>query len=308
MTDVSVVVPTRNRADLLPLTVRSALGQRNVDLELVVVDDGSDDDTVRLVTHVDDPRVRLVRHERPCGVSAARNSGIAAARGRWVALLDDDDVWAPDKLATQLVAAGQVGRSWVYTGDVGVDGDLQVVSGAPPLAPEQVMAALPHHNAVPAGASNVMATADLFARVGAFDPDLHNNEDWDMWLRLAADGPPACVPRPLVAYRLHPGNASRNMARMLAELEVIARRHMVPVDRAAHRRWAAWSELADGRRWRAVSHYMAAVRRGDVASLPRAAVATMLGRRVVDVRTRNSAGLPWAAEAQRWLDDLRATS
>jgi glycosyltransferase involved in cell wall biosynthesis len=308
MTDVSVVVPTRNRAELLPLTLRSALLQRDVELEVIVVDDGSDDDTANVVASIDDPRVRLVRHDHPRGVSAARNSGIAAARGRWLALLDDDDVWAPDKLTSQLAAARQDKRAWVYTGDVSVDGELQVTGGAPPHTPPQVMEALRRHNAVPAGASNVVATADLFSRAGRFDPDLHNNEDWDMWLRLASHGPPACVPRPLVAYRLHPGNTSRNMARMLAELEVIARRHHVPVDRAAHHRWAAWSALADGRRWQAVSHYLGALREGDLGSLPRAGAAAVLGRRLVDLRTRDSAATAWAAQAQRWLDDLRAES
>lgn len=308
MTEVSVVVPTRDRAELLPLTLQCALGQRGVELEIVVVDDGSEDDTTQVVTGIGDPRLRLVRHDRPRGVSAARNTGIAAVRGRWVALLDDDDLWAPDKLVRQLTATRDAGRSWSYTGEVSIDGNLQVVGGAPPPDPDEVMAALPRHNAVPAGASNVVARRDALTRAGPFDPALHHSEDWDMWLRLADQGPPAWVPSPLVAYRLHPGNASRNMARMLGELEVIAKRHRVPVDRAAHHRWAAWSALADSRRWRAIAHYGAAVRCGDLRSVPRAGAAALLGRRLVDRRAHGMAASQWSAQAQRWLDELGAPS
>jgi glycosyltransferase involved in cell wall biosynthesis len=92
--DVSVVIPTRDRSRLLVLALRSALRQREVDLEVVVVDDGSGDDTPEVVAGLRDARVHLVRHPGPHGVSAARNSGIAAARGRWIAFLDDDDLAA----------------------------------------------------------------------------------------------------------------------------------------------------------------------------------------------------------------------
>ncbi len=104
MTDVSVIIPTRNRRQLLELTLRSVLWQRDVDFEVIVVDDGCTDDTPQMLRDLRDPRIRTVRHERSQGVSAARNHGIAEARGEWVAFLDDDDLWAPDKLTQQLDA------------------------------------------------------------------------------------------------------------------------------------------------------------------------------------------------------------
>ena len=100
MAEVTVVVPTRNRAAMLRQALRSVAAQRGVDLEAVVVDDGSTDATPAVVTAIGDRRLRLVRHQRPQGVSTARNRGVAEARGRWVAFLDDDDVWAPEKLAS----------------------------------------------------------------------------------------------------------------------------------------------------------------------------------------------------------------
>jgi glycosyltransferase involved in cell wall biosynthesis len=301
-----VVVPTRDRSRLLALTLRSVVWQQGVELEVVVVDDGSSDDTAQVVASFGDPRLRLVRHDRSQGVSAARNRGIAEATGSWVAFLDDDDLWAPDKLASQLQTARDTGRTWVYTGEVSVDQHLRILHGAPPPPPEAVVERLGRHNAVPAGASNVLVGADTLASAGRFDTGLCNNEDWDMWIRLARLGPPAWVRRPLLALRVHPGNASHNMDRMLAELDVIERRHRVPVDRAAHYRWAAWSCLRAGRQRAALGYYARAVRVGDLTSVARAAVA-LVNPAVAAARPLHpgAAGQAWIAEAQHWLDPLR---
>jgi hypothetical protein len=154
-----------------------------------------------------------------------------------------------------------------------------------------------------------LVRADALARAGRFDPGLRNNEDWDMWIRLARIGPPAWVCRPLVALRVHPGNASHNMDRMLRELDVIERRHRIPVDRAAHYRWAAWSCLRAGQRRAALGYYARAVRVGDLMSVGRAAVAlvhpAVAGARATRPACPGSAGHAWIAEAQAWLDPLR---
>jgi glycosyltransferase involved in cell wall biosynthesis len=306
---VSVVIPTHSRSGLLALTLRGVLRQRDVDFEVVVVDDGSTDDTAAMVMGLGDGRVRLLRHAQSLGVAAARNTGIAAARGRWVAFLDDDDLWAPDKLTLQLQAADHAGRCWAYAGDVEVDERLRVVAGAPPAPPERVMELLERHNAVPAGASNVVVRADMLARCGPFDEQLPNHEDWDLWIRLARLGPPAWVPQPLVALRQHAGNASWNMARMLRDLQVIERRHGITADRAAHHRWAAWVALRAGRRGEALRHYAGAVRGGDLTSLGRAVLAAAhpgVANARADRLARRAAGQPWAAAAQAWLDQLLA--
>jgi glycosyltransferase involved in cell wall biosynthesis len=310
MPEVSVVIPTRDRSRLLALTLRSVLWQREVDLEVVVVDDGSRDDTAQVVAGLADPRLRLVRHDTAQGVSAARNRGIAQARGEWVAFLDDDDLWAPDKLAHQLQAARRSGRSWVYAGAVNVDQHLQVLDGGPPPLPVRVVGRLEHHNAVPAGASNVIVQADTLACAGPFDTGLRNNEDWDMWIRLARLGPPAWVCHPLTAYRMHPAsNAFADADRMLAEAATIADRYGIPVDRAAQYRRAAWTCLRAGRRRQALGYYLGAVRVGDVISAARAVAAllhpapkaTYLRR---PLRHRAAGSMRWTAEAQAWLDQL----
>jgi glycosyltransferase involved in cell wall biosynthesis len=296
-----VVIPTRDRPELLALTLRSVLWQQDIELEALVVDDGSDPGTQAVVDDLHDVRVRLIRNAGPRGVSGARNIGIAAARGDWIAFLDDDDLWSPDKLRAQLAAGNEARAGWVYAGDVSVDEGLRVRSGSRPSLPEAVVAGLQTHNAVPAGASNVIVRRDVLDSVGRFDPGLGTSEDWDLWLRLAATTMPACVPRPLVALREHARMASRNVDRMLADIEIIAERHRIRVDRARHRRWAAWLCLEDGNRGGALRHYMRAAATGDIMSLGRAAL-TLVSPQVA--RRRPASADDWTSEAQKWLDDL----
>ena len=218
MTDVSVIIPTRNRRQLLELTLRSVLWQRDVDFEVIVVDDGCTDDTPQMLRDRRDPRIRMVRHERSQGVSAARNHGIAEARGEWVAFLDDDDLWAPDKLAHQLDALGRCGCRWAYAGAVDITVDNRVIAGRSPTPPEQVVKELPARNMLPAGSSNVIVAKAWLPMPTVFDGSLFHSADWDLWIRLARQGPPACVPEPLVGYRFHPGSTSLDLAGMYFEV------------------------------------------------------------------------------------------
>ncbi|HWC32537.1 MAG TPA: glycosyltransferase family 2 protein, partial [Actinomycetota bacterium] len=120
--EVTVVIPTRDRWSLLATAaLPAALVQEDVDLEVVVVDDGSRDETPERLAELTDPRLRVIRNLEPLGVAQARNAGIAAARGRWLAFLDDDDLWSPRKLRTQLDAARAAGASFVYAGVINVD-------------------------------------------------------------------------------------------------------------------------------------------------------------------------------------------
>src|SRR6266540_60278 len=183
--DVSVVIPTRGRTRLLASTLGTVLWQRDVDFEVVVVDDGSSDDTGEVVAGLGDTRVRLVRHPTAQGVSAARNRGIAEARGAWVAFLDDDDLWAPDKLARQLQAARGTGRAWAYAGAVKIDTNQRLIGGTPPAPPEQVAARLARWNPVPGGCSNVIISRAVLLAAGPFDHQLVNLADWDLWIRVA---------------------------------------------------------------------------------------------------------------------------
>jgi GT2 family glycosyltransferase len=307
--DVTVVIPTCGRLDLLRCSVATALGQDGVSVEVVVVDDDSPDGTGAWVAGQGDPRLRVVSHSARRGVSAARNTGIEAARGRWVAFCDDDDVWAPDKLASQLAAAAAPGCRWVYTGEVHVDERLRLLGGGPPLPPADAMAMLGSVNSIPAGGSTVVVRAELLAEVGPFDTGLRRTEDWDMWLRLARTGPPASVRRPLVGYRHHRGNARTDPAPMVTEPAVLARRYGIAVDHAAMLRRAAWTCLQGGRRSTAAAYYLRAAARGDLRSLARAGAALTHpaagGGEAYRLLQWSPDARRWAAEAESWLAPLR---
>jgi glycosyltransferase involved in cell wall biosynthesis len=223
--DVSVVIPTRNRSALLAMSLRGVLAQRDVALEVIVVDEASEDDTRSVIAKLDDPRIRVVRHDTCQGVSAARNRGVAEARAEWIAFLDDDDLWAPDKLAQQLHAARETGAPWVYVGHVNVNIHNEVTGGEPPLLPEALLRELPARNVVPGGCSGVMVSKRALASAGGFDVRLQPLADWDLWLRLARTGPPACVPRPLVAYRVHGHQMSLDAARVEREFSILSERY-----------------------------------------------------------------------------------
>ena len=273
---------------------------------MVVVDDGSTDDT-HAVAAAAGPRVVLVRNQKPAGVSAARNRGIRAARGAWIAFCDDDDLWSPDKLVLQLEAAERAGAHWAYTGDVNVDDRLRILSGGPPPDPDTVVALLPRWNPIASGGSNVAVRAEVLASVGGFDPELRRTEDWDLWIRLARTGPPAWVCEPLVAYRFHAGNVVTDPGDMVEEARRLAAKHAIPVDMTAMHRRAAWASLRGGHRMQAVRQYALAIARGDVRSVGRAAVAMFHPAIGSNAMFRFLTRDPlWVARAEPWLQTFAA--
>ena len=307
---VTVVIPTCGRSTLRD-AVRAALRQVDVEVAVVVVDDSGTGSVRAIGGPLADPRVRLVVHSERAGVARSRNDGIAAATGEWVAFLDDDDVWATDKLVRQIDAAEAIGADWAYAGVAAVDEDLRclTVDAAPPVA--TVVEDLPVRNGVPATASNVVVRRSALQRVGPFDPRFRHLADWDLAVRLAAAGPPAVVEDPLVGYRIHQSGASSDNADLPGELEEFATKHGWrrpgrPVDRAEVWRWMGASSLRAGHRWSAARSYARAARAGDLAALPRAIVAAldpMATRHALALRDRGDAGLAQRADA--WLTPLR---
>jgi glycosyltransferase involved in cell wall biosynthesis len=306
MSGVSVIVPTRNRGRLLATTLRSVLWQRDVELEVIVVDEASTDDTVEIVAGLDDPRVVLVRHDEPQGPSAARNRGADEASREWIGFLDDDDVWAPDKLARQVAAAQASGRAWAYVGAVNVGPRLEIISGSVPPTPDQVVAALPRYNPIPGGGSNVILRYPVFVEIGGFDERFPPCEDWEMWVRLALSGAPASVPRPLVGYRLHGGSSSLDPMTIVRCARLIEQVHATAVDWGRLHRWLAESYLRIDEPTRAIGQFVRAAVRGEAGGVA-SDLTAILRRRVasrVGGRVEPSSEKEWIAEASAWLRQL----
>lgn len=279
MPDIAVIIPTRGRAHLIGPTLKSALAQQDVDIEVIVVDDGSIDHTANVVTGQLDGRIQLIRSEHSMGVSRARNRGVSSARSSWIAFLDDDDLWAPDKLRRQLDAARQGGRGWAFAGAAGFDGRGRILWVGSPSPAQTSAEDMPWRNGVPGGCSNAIVRRDLLGP-DPFDPRLRALADWDLWIRLAQQGPPAVVDAPLVAYRLHEGNLSCDATGILAEVDLIEKRYTAlrggaPLDRAWLHRWLGETSLRGGDRAASVRAYLRAVAAGDPSSLARAAAAVL---------------------------------
>ena len=205
--EVSIIVPTRDRHDLLPRTLVAALAQRDVETEVIVVDDGSRVPVAGRLTKAGVSRIRVIRHESSLGVAKARNAGIVAARGEWLAFLDDDDLWEPTKLRCQLEAAADAGLDYVFTAGLAFDsqGHMPYTEDVPESGAD-VHRTLLAWNLVPGGCSNVIARRALVQRIRGFDPTFSILADWDLHVRLSAEGPAATVQERLVAYALHDSN------------------------------------------------------------------------------------------------------
>jgi glycosyltransferase involved in cell wall biosynthesis len=201
---VSVVIPSYNYGRFVTLAVDSALAQTYPNIEVIVVDDGSKDDTrERLAPYGD--RVRYIYQENG-GLSAARNTGIRHARGTWVALLDADDLWHPQKIETQLGAIE--GREpFALVGSPSAAEMPDRLGPAPEVRPLGVRDFLA---AMPFGPSSTLIRRDRFEEVGLFDEGLKFVEDRDMWLRIAVRFPIAQVLSPCWWYRMHPNQLNKN--------------------------------------------------------------------------------------------------
>jgi len=315
---VTAVMPTHDRARTFGATLRSLLAQHDVDLEVVVVDDGSTDDTPAVLSRVDDQRVRVVRREEAGGPSAARNAGIEAARAPWIAFCDDDDRWAPDKLAAQLAALDATpGAAWACTGSVLVDDGGRIIDHERPPSSGDALPALLAGNVIPGGGSSVLVRADEVRAVGGFEVARRHSEDWDLWIRLAERSPIASVDRPLVAYRIWPGSASRAteaMHRSWTELtdryRALAEARGVAPRRDGHERWLAKQELRSGRRLGAARRYAAAAAAGgglrDAARAALALGAPGVLERGGEARATSAVPQSWREEAAAWIAGAEA--
>lgn len=211
MPQVSVVIPAYNAMTYLPITLDSVLRQTYSDFEVLIVDDGSIDQIKTWVAQdVTDPRVKLISQVNQ-GLSAARNTGIANARGNYIAFVDADDVWTETKLEEQvrcLEADPSVGLvySWIAMTDAQGTPTGKIMGGT---LKGNVLNEILQRNIVDCP-SSVVVRRECFEKVGTFDRTLRSVEDWDMWLRIATQYSFAVIQKPLVYYRQHANNMSKN--------------------------------------------------------------------------------------------------
>lgn len=226
---ISVVVPAYNAADTLCDSVRSALDQTHRNLEVIIVDDGSTDQTRVVASKLveTDQRVRYV-HKQNGGVASARNRGIAEARGEFVATLDADDLWHPTKLERQLDRFEQSGpeTALVYAWCCWIDEIGNVFGcGQPTQLEGSIFPEMCVGNVIISG-SNALVRREILIAAGGFDESLRARraqgcEDWKVYLQIAERHKIAMVPEYLVGYRIVPGSMSDDVQQMMRSRRLV---------------------------------------------------------------------------------------
>ena len=244
---VSVVIPAYNCEAFVGAAIESVLAQTRPVAEIIAINDGSTDGTEQVLRKVGPP-VRALTQVN-LGMSRARNRGCAEAAGEWVAFLDADDTWLPNKLEKQLAAGADPRVGLVYTDrfNIGDKGDLpDVQSAIQSLYTGDVyldLLLLGNHIT----ASSVMVRRSIVQELGGFEESIRGTEDWDLWIRIAERWQVAACHEPLVCYRFHGGMISGDPSRMIdARRRVIQRAMDSPRGRAlpAGVRRKIWSATA----------------------------------------------------------------
>lgn len=212
MSMVSVIIPTYNRAHLLGRAIKSGLDQTFQDFELIVVDDSSIDETEQLIKSFQDKRIIYVRHEINLGSNPARNTGLRHANGEYIAFLDSDDEWLPEKLKKQLeiFRKGPEKLGLVSTGYI-----YEQIPNEPflPQYRGNVLKQIIIANIV-GSTSTPLIKKVCFKKAGIFDETMPASQDWDMWIRIAQYYDFDFVPEVLVRYHWQTDSISKNIKRL----------------------------------------------------------------------------------------------
>lgn len=222
MPKVSVIIPTYNRSHLLERAIRSVLKQTFQDFELIVVDDGSTDETYKIID-IFDLEIYYIRHDKNKGVSAARNTGLKYSKGTYIAFLDSDDEWLPQKLEKQIKVFenGSDKLGVVYSGY-----SVETIPDEPIIP--QYRGNILHYvlldNCV-GSATNPLILKNCFDKAGLFDEDLPALNDWDMWIRIGQHYDFEFIPEILACYHPQTVSISKNIKALKFALRIIFRKY-----------------------------------------------------------------------------------
>lgn len=242
---VSVVIPVYNGAATIERTIASVYAQTFGDFELIVIDDGSTDDTAARVAASADARLKLHRYAN-AGLAESRNRGVARARGELIAFLDADDLWTSDKLEAQvaaLAAAPRAALAYSLTDSIDAQ-DRFLARGSHIVENGQVYEKLVLRNVLDNGSTPLIRAATLRA-AGPFDVTIPATADWDMWMRLALRDEIVCVPKVQVLYRVHDGAMSSNVRVLEEQMVTALRKGLAALPDGAARRALERAALAN---------------------------------------------------------------
>jgi len=270
---ISVVIPVYRAEETVTAAIESVEAQGREDLEIIVVDDASPDNTVAVLRQFlkERPHVILIALDRNLGPAGARNRGIEAAHGEWIAFLDGDDAWLPWRIQSQLTALKQNPEAVLLCGDLHVEGvsgngGAVTVSTAPGDATLRTRAITLEQflDENPVATSTVLVRKTALAAAGGFDEQFRGPEDIDLWMRVCHVGQIVKLDVPLVRYREQPGSLSMAPETFLPQIVNVYRKAfgkggaLADYSQLKRRTFAsryvsaAWTFLACGRRGRAL--------------------------------------------------------
>lgn len=224
---ISIIIPTYNRAHLIHRAINSVLNQTYQDFEIIIVDDGSTDNTEEAVRSFNDSRIEYIRHEKNQGAAVARNTGIKAAKGEYIAFQDSDDEWFPQKLEKQMkvfeTASPEVGV--VYTGFWCMANNKKryVPSKSVKQKEGNIFKELLKGSFITT--QSIVVRKKCFESAGLFDENLPRFQDWELALRLSKHSEFKCVDEPLLISYHTTGSISRDLKALIKASEIIMTKH-----------------------------------------------------------------------------------
>lgn len=227
MSRVTVIIPTYRRPVFLHNAIKSVLNQTFQDFEVIIVDDASNDRTSEVVKSFTDSRICYIHHETNKGGSVARNTGIRNAHGEYIAFLDDDDEWLPEKLGQQVevMEKSPPGIGGVFTGCTKIDRvSGKIVGRKTPMQRGRLSQTLLVKNCI-SSTSSILLRKECIERVGLFDESLPSFQDYDLWLRISREFQFESIQEPLFIYHIHDKKIWTNLEALSTGLSLILEKH-----------------------------------------------------------------------------------
>jgi glycosyltransferase involved in cell wall biosynthesis len=224
---ISVIIPTYNRAHTIRRAINSVLNQTYKNMEIIVVDDASSDNTEEIVKSINDNRIIFIKHDSNKGGAAARNTGIKASKGNYVAFQDSDDEWYPEKLQLQTAvlfkAPLEVGVCYSSFIRINKDKRQVIPKGNSHKFEGYIFKKMLRDNFVTT--QTALVKKKCFDRIGMFDESLPRLQDWELWLRISKYYDFIYLSKPLVVAHIQKDSISNSVQGLLEAISIIEKKH-----------------------------------------------------------------------------------
>lgn len=286
--DVSVIIPTYNRANLVGRSIQSVLSQTYRDFEVIIVDDASKDNTEDIIKSFFDKRIRYIRHKENKGGSAARNTGIRLAKGEFLAFLDSDDEWLPEKLEKQIEVfqktSSDVGV--VYTGYYWIGNNTKTYTPPDRITQKDgnIQAALLKENFVTTSAA--LVKKECFEKLGLFDERFPALQDWELFIRFSKYYCFKCIDEPLAILYYQSASISGNQNVRTEAMKLIIEKHLKDFKKfnetlAKHYVSIGRQSYYNGYIYKGIKYYLKAIKANPLSiRLLLSIIITLFGRNV----------------------------